>query len=103
MNMTSVPAFADAMYVVDDLSVAKPGIFGPQGAYAQSAGLMTVAYAVGGLVGPSVGGLLAERVGWDGMTLVAGIVCAVCALPCLYYTGGRRVRKGVVREEGLGE
>lgn len=65
---------------------------------------MGIAYAAGSLVGPFVGGLVAERVGWDGMTLASGVVCAACALPCLYATGGRRVREGVVvvGDEGEG-
>lgn len=98
LNMTAVPAFAEAMYVVDDEAAARPGVFGPRGAYAQAFALMTIAYAAGSLVGPFVGGLLAERVGWDGLTLGCGIVCGLCALPCLYATGGRR--RSPVRSSG---
>lgn len=90
LNMMAVPAFAEATYVVDDLSAARPGVFGPRGAYAQAFALMNVAYAAGSLVGPFVGGLLAERVGWGNLTLGCGVVCGLCAVPCLYATGGRR-------------
>lgn len=85
------PAFTEAMYVVDDWEEAEPGVFGGKGAYAQAFSLMTIAYAAGSLVGPFVGGLLAERIGWSSLTLCSGLLCGVCALPCLYATGGRRV------------
>ncbi len=90
--MLSTPAFAEATYVVDDLSRSDPGVFGPQGAYAQAFALMAIAYASGSLVGPFLGGMVAERVGWDGLTAASGVVCAVCVGPCLWATGGRRRR-----------
>lgn len=89
-NMLATPSSTEAMYVVDDAEVAKPGVFGPKGAYAQAFALMTIAYASGSLVGPFVGGLLAEWIGWNYLTLASGVACGLCALPCLYATGGRR-------------
>ena len=88
--MLSTPAFTEVTYVVDDGEAAKPGVFGPKGAYAQAFALMNIAYATGSLVGPFVGGSLAEWIGWDHLTLASGITCGLCALPCLYATGGRR-------------
>lgn len=94
LTMITTPAFAEAMYVVDDAEVAEPGVFGPRGAYAQAFALMTVAYAAGSLVGPFVGGLvgglMAERIGWKDLTLASGVLCGLCTVPCLYATGGRR-------------
>lgn len=91
LNLISTPAFTEAMYVVDDKEVARPGVFGRKGAYAQAFALMTIAYAAGSLVGPFVGGLMAERIGWNGLTLASGVLCGLCSLPCLYATGGRRL------------
>ena len=91
MDLMVTPAFTEAMYVVDDWEEAEPGVFGGKGAYAQAFSLMAIAYAAGSLVGPFVGGLLAERIGWSSLTLYSGLLCGVCALPCLYATGGRRV------------
>ncbi len=76
--------------MVDDWEAKEPGVFGPRGAYAQAFALMTIAYATGSLVGPFVGGLLAEGIGWERLTLVGGVACGLCALPCLYATGGKR-------------
>lgn len=88
--MLSTPAFTEATYTVDDKEKERPGVFGPKGAYAQAFALMNIAYAAGSLAGPFVGGLLAEWVGWDHLTLASGVLCGLCALPCLYATGGRR-------------
>ena len=93
LSMLATPAFAEAIYVVDEREAAEVGVFGPKGAYAQAFALMTVAYATGSLVGPFVGGLLAEWIGWDDLTLASGVLCGLCALPCLYATGGRRLQE----------
>ena len=92
--MILTPAWSDVSYLVDDMMREEPGIFGAKGAYAQAFGLMNVAYAAGSLVGPLLGGLLVETVGWNDLTLATGILCALCILPCLYATGGRRRQKG---------
>ena len=94
LNMILTPAWSDVSYLVDDMMREEPGIFGAKGAYAQAFGLMNVAYAAGSLVGPLLGGLLVETVGWNDLTLATGILCALCILPCLYATGGRRRQKG---------
>jgi len=80
-NFILKPVFSEAMYVVDYKVATQPGAFGDQRAYAQASGLMNITYAAGSLVGPSMGGLLVERVGWNDLTLATGIVCAVCLLP----------------------
>ena len=90
LNMLATPAFTEAMYVVADKEAAEPGVFGPTGAYAQAFSLMTIAYASGSLVGPFVGGCLAEALSWDTLSLASGIICGLCSLPCLYATGGKR-------------
>ena len=90
--MLGTPAYTETTYVVDDAEERDPGVWGPKGAYAQAFSLMTVAYATGSLVGPFVAGLAAERLGWNGLTLSFGICSGLCALPCLYATGGKRER-----------
>lgn len=78
---------------------SEPGIFGTKGAYGQAFGLMNVAYAAGSVVGPLMGGLLVESVGWNDLTLGSGIICALCVVHCLYATGGRRARKSQSTEQ----
>ena len=93
LNMILTPVWSEVTYLVDDKMAEEPGIFGSKGAYAQAFGLMNVAYAVGSLVGPLMGGLLVETVGWNDLTLATGILCALCMLPCLYAIGGKRVQR----------
>lgn len=97
--MLATPAFTEAMYVVADQEAA--GVFGPQGAYAQAFSLMTVAYAAGSLVGPFACGFLVESLGWDALTLAGGILCGLCALPCLYATGGKRANQQAAVVDGV--
>ena len=90
LNMILTPSWSDASYTVDEIMNTEPGIFGTKGAYAQAFGLMNMAYATGSLVGPLLGGFLVENVGWNDLTLGTGIFCALCVVPCLFATGGRR-------------
>lgn len=90
LNMILTPSWSDASYTVADIMKNEPGIFGTRGAYAQAFGLMNMAYAIGSLVGPLLGGFLVENVGWNDLTLGTGIFCALCVVPCLFATGGRR-------------
>ena len=90
LNMILTPSWSDASYTVDDIMNNEPGIFGTKGAYAQAFGLMNMAYATGSLVGPLLGGFLVQNVGWKDLTLGTGFFCALCVVPCLFATGGRR-------------
>ena len=100
LNMILTPSWSDASYTVDEIMTNEPGIFGTKGAYAQAFGLMNMAYATGSLVGPLLGGFLVERGGWNDLTLETGIFCAICVVPCLFATGGRRRQGG---EQGMEE
>ena len=90
LNMILTPVWSEASYLVDEIMMNEPGIFGAKGAYGQAFSLMNMAYAIGSLVGPLSGGLLVESAGWNDLTLGIGIFCALCVIPCLWATGGRR-------------
>ena len=90
LDMILIPSWSDASYTVDDIMKNEPGIFGTKGAYAQAFSLMNMAYATGSLIGPLLGGFLVENVGWNDLTLGTGIFSALCVVPCLFATGGRR-------------
>ena len=93
LNMVLTPVWSDTMYLVDEKSKKQPGIFGEKGAYAQAFGLMNMAYAIGSVLGPLLGGWLMERVGFNSITLCAGILCGICVIPCVMYTGGKLPKK----------
>lgn len=90
--MILAPVFSEAMYTVDDLAAEDSEVWGGKGkgAYAQAFGLMNVAYATGSLVGPLIGGLGVEKVGWGGVTLGIGVMTAICVVPAILGLGGRR-------------
>ena len=89
MLMISTPAMAEVTYVVDEKERLQPGIFGQKGAYAQGFALMNMAFASASLVGPLLGGLVAERAGWNVLTFATGSLMAVSAFPIYLATGGR--------------
>lgn len=93
MNMVLTPAWSDTIYLVEAKSKAAPQIFGKKGAYAQAFGLLNMAYAIGSVLGPLMGGWLVQEVGWKYLTLGAGSLCGVCVIPCVLYTGGKMPRK----------
>ena len=89
LNLILTPVFSDVTYALEEREAAEPGLFGVKGAYAQAFALMNIAYASGSLLGPLLGALLVEKVGWTNLTLATGIVCAACDPLCLYATGGK--------------
>ena len=93
LNMVLTPVWSDTIYLVDEKSKQDPGIFGERGAYAQAFGLMNMAYAIGSVLGPLLGGWLMEEVGWNRITLGAGVLSGICVIPCVIYTGGQLPKK----------
>ena len=89
LNMVLAPVWSDTIYLVDQKTKDCPGIFGEKGAYAQAFALMNMAYAIGSVMGPLLGGWLMEQVGWSWVTLGAGVLSGLCVVPCIMYTGGK--------------
>ncbi|KAF3924269.1 hypothetical protein ABW21_db0205530 [Orbilia brochopaga] len=70
----------------------KPGVFGERGAFAQAYALFNIAYSGGSVVGPLLGGLLNDAVGWDNVVLVFGVLCLLTSFITVYYTGGKMTK-----------
>ncbi|KAL6715401.1 hypothetical protein ACLMJK_006362 [Lecanora helva] len=102
LNMILTPVYSEATYLIDDMLAEDENIFGGKGAHAQAFGLMNAAYAVGSLVGPLMGGLVLQRVGWKHLMLGLGVACFVCLGPVFGGMGGRR-RRGRGNGGGDGE
>ena len=100
LNLILTPVFSDAKLAVDDIETKDPGVFGERGAYAMVYALMNMAYAAGSLLGPLVGSVLVDRIGWARCNLFMGVVCAVCAWPSWVALGGRVKDEGG-REDGV--
>ena len=100
LNMVLTPVWSDTVYLVSEKINDEPGIFGGKSPYAQAFGLMNMAYAVGSVLGPLLGGWLLEKVGFTAITLGAGILCGVCVIPSLMYTGVKIAQEDIVIGRG---
>ncbi|EWC43451.1 hypothetical protein DRE_07561 [Drechslerella stenobrocha 248] len=67
----------------------RPGVFGERGAFAQAYALFNVAYSVGSVVGPLLGGFLNDAVGWNNLMLTFGVMCFATSMVTVWYTGGK--------------
>lgn len=86
-NAILTPLFLDVTYLVDERAdkSSQCGLK-PKKEYAQAYALMSVACASGCLCGPLLGGL-EDYIGWSSLTLSAGLVCALCAIPSFLFLG----------------
>ena len=74
--------------VCDGKERQDPSLFGGRSAYATSYGIFNVAWAAGALAGPLMAAALERNEGWKTMTLVFGILSAVCTVPVVLFCGG---------------
>ncbi|KAM4063668.1 major facilitator superfamily protein [Hirsutella rhossiliensis] len=56
--------------------------------YALVYGLHTMSFSVGGILGPVLGGLIRDRLGWPTMGLVFGVANVVASVVQIIWTGG---------------
>ncbi|KAI0896659.1 MFS general substrate transporter [Annulohypoxylon nitens] len=68
LAFANVPLMAEITYVIEDKAAKEPGIFGEKGVYGLGYGLFTMAFALGGTIGPIWGGYVVESAGWGTMT-----------------------------------
>lgn len=92
--------------VCDGKERQDPLLFGGRSAYATSYGIFNVAWAAGSLAGPLMAAALVRNDGWKTMTLVFGVLSAVCTIPVLLFCGGlirvtRQSRTGKLHDMGL--
>ena len=89
-----IPAvMAEFTYIVDANEKKQPGIYGDNGAYAQTYSIFNIGWAAGALVGPVWAGFVEAAGGWGTMTWSLGVFSAVSAIPVALFTGGFITRK----------
>ena len=103
ITLVVTPIMAEITYsVVAKAEARPPGYFGKNGAFAQAYSLYNVAWAVGFMVGPLLGGLINQHLGWPAATLVLGCISILTAVPTAIWTGGSIFKKARRRREQRG-
>ena len=87
INLAIIPLFAEFAHVVDAWE-KKRNEEGGRGAHAQGYGLCNCAFAAGCLAGPLGAGFVRQKVGWEYVGLMFGLLSAVSAIPACLWTEG---------------
>ena len=86
--LASTPPMLDVGDVVEAEEERSPGFYGPGKGVATSYALYNVASAVGSLTGPVLAGGLMQRIGWVGVCVGLGSLCAFSAVLMALFCGG---------------
>ncbi|KAI2625578.1 MFS general substrate transporter [Hypoxylon sp. NC1633] len=87
----NVTLMAELTYVIEAKSASEPGVFGENGVYGLGYGLFTMAWALGGTIGPLWAGYVVASAGWGMMTLSFAIWSASGAVVVYIWLGGPEV------------
>lgn len=82
---SNVPLMAEVTYVIDDIAEKHPGIFGEKGVYGLGYGLWTMAFALGGTIGPIWAGEVVATAGWGTMAWSFAIWAVSAAVVALIW------------------
>ncbi|KAL7622733.1 hypothetical protein AAE478_006411 [Parahypoxylon ruwenzoriense] len=87
LAFSNTPLMAEISYVIEEKVAQQPGIFGEKGVYGLGYGLFTMAFALGGVVGPLWAGYVVDAAGWGTMTWSIAIWAATGAIPIFFWSG----------------
>ncbi|KAK7969141.1 Major facilitator superfamily domain protein [Apiospora saccharicola] len=91
---SNTPLMAEITYVIDEKEAEYPGIFGEKGVYGIGYGLFTMAFALGGTIGPLFAGYVHAGPGWGTMTWVIAIWAASGAVVVFFWLGREHKKSG---------
>ncbi|KAI0880268.1 MFS general substrate transporter [Annulohypoxylon maeteangense] len=103
LSFANVPLMAEVTYVIEDIAAKTPGIFGEKGVYGLGYGLYTMAFALGGTIGPIWGGYVVQSAGWGTMTWSFAIWAASGAVVVFFWVGVKVNRARETEETGVTE
>ncbi|KAI1085147.1 MFS general substrate transporter [Whalleya microplaca] len=89
LAFSNTPLMAEISYVIEERAAKHPGIFGEKGVYGLGYGLFTMAFALGGTVGPLWSGYVVDSAGWGTMTWSFAIWAASAAVVAYIWLGGK--------------
>ena len=93
------PLMTEVTSVVEEMELARPNIFGPNGASSQAYGLTGTAFAAGSLVGPLYAGFVRERLGWPAMSTLLGALAVFALIAVMLVTGTNAVLEDHIEDE----
>ncbi|KAK8140351.1 hypothetical protein PG984_000417 [Apiospora sp. TS-2023a] len=93
---SNTPLMAEITYVIDEKEAEYPGIFGEKGVYGIGYGLFTMAFALGGTIGPLFAGYVHAGPGWGTMTWAIAIWAASGAVVVFFWLGREHKKSGTV-------
>ncbi|KAK8055438.1 hypothetical protein PG993_000665 [Apiospora rasikravindrae] len=91
---SNTPLMAEITYVIDEKEAENPGIFGEKGVYGIGYGLFTMAFALGGTVGPLFAGYVHAGPGWGTMTWAIALWAASGAVVVFFWLGRTHTKSG---------
>ena len=83
------PSIVEAGGVMQKYHKNNPEHFGEDGPYAQLYGMNSMVFNAGLTIGPELAGELKEVIGYGNMNVVLAAICAVTAVLCFVYMGGK--------------
>ena len=98
LTMAMIPLMAEIDHILVLEEKRRPGTFGKRTASAQGYGLFNTAYALGSLIGPLWAGYVVQSAGWATMGWSFGLLCGVAGTTSFWWTGGKIMLKGRVRQ-----
>lgn len=88
LAFSNTPLMAEISYAIEAEEAANPGCFGDKGAFGVGYGLFTMAFALGGVVGPLLAGYVVASAGWGTMTWSFAVLAASAAVVGSVWLGG---------------
>ncbi|KAG5985200.1 hypothetical protein E4U55_000445 [Claviceps digitariae] len=95
MSMIASTGLVEATLITEKYDSANPGFFEEKGPYAQLYGFSSVFAFAGLTIGPLLGGMLRELLGYSAMAAVLAIISGITAIVSLAFIGERRLRPSV--------
>ncbi|KAH8673281.1 MFS transporter-like protein [Xylariales sp. PMI_506] len=89
LAMISAPGFVEASEVIQGYETANPDIFGENSSYAQLYGFSSAFFCAGLTVGPILGGVLRDIIGYGNMNAVLAAISAITSVLSFLIVGGR--------------
>ncbi|KAH6652722.1 major facilitator superfamily domain-containing protein, partial [Truncatella angustata] len=89
LSFSNTPLMAEITYVIVQKSEENPGIFGEKGVYGMGYGLFTMAFALGGVIGPLWAGYVNDSAGWGTTMWSLGLWAASGAVVVFIWLGGK--------------